>query len=324
MSQIVNSAAQATRTNGKHMDADGQARMVFDRMAGDLSGMLKRQDADVLFYKNSGNDVMYFYSEGPAYFTNSVLASNKNTVALVGYRINGNNPLYPRTPVLERLGKGLLWNDPASTNTPVYLTTPAGSAIPTNSSTLSGNWSSALGTMAGGYTNGSDSSFQVLGELAYRMEIQFLLTDGTISNQPILTNQPANWPAGPRFYIATSSDPRPASGTYTTGSRWFNTSTQRGYLCTSPSSTAAVWTPIGMHDVSAIVVTLAILDGGSRKIIPSSATISGSPLVDSVDGSYIGSSWTQAITNSTFATQTGIPKASASQVRIFQRCFPIQ
>lgn len=327
MAQVVNSAAQATRNSGKHMDADSQARMVFDRMAGDFSSMVRRPDADTLIFKNSGNDVMYFYSEGSAYFTNSVDTSNKNSIALVGYRINTNNPLYPNSPVLERLGKGLLWTASSSTNNPVFLTTPTGSAIPTNTSTLAGNWSAVVGTSAGGYTDGSDASFQVLGELVYRMELQFLLTDGTLSDWPILTNAPANWPSSATFYTSSASDPTLSSGTptYTTGSRWFNTASQRGYICTSAASNAATWTPIGTRDIAAIVVTLAILDSSSRKIIPSSTTISGTALTDSSGGSYIGSSWQSTVTtNSTFASQTGIPKAAASQVRIFQRCFPLQ
>jgi prepilin-type N-terminal cleavage/methylation domain-containing protein len=326
MSQMVNTTAQATRSSGKRQDADSQARLVFDRMAGDLAQMLRRPDADTLFFKNTGNDVLYFYSESPAYFTNTIPSTNKNTISLIGYRINSNNPLYPNTPVLERLGKGLQWTDASSSNTPIFLTISPGSAVPTNQSTLAGNWSNTLGTLDGGYTDGSDPAFQVIGELVYRMEIQFLLTDGTISDYPILTNTPANWPTSVNFYTSTGTDPTSSRGTpsYTTGSRWFNTTSQRGYICISAVSNSAIWTPIGTRDISSIVVTLGILDSNSRKIISPSASISGSPLTDSTNGTYIGSAWMNQVTNSTFATSTGIPQAAASQVRIFQRCFPLQ
>ena len=328
MAQLLESASQASRSSGKRTDADSQARMVFDRMAGDLSRMVRRPDADCLFYKNTNNasDVMYFYSEGPAYYTNTAPATNRGTVSLVGYRV-ATNAMYTNNPVLERLGKGLLWSDAASTNIPIFLTTPSGSAIPTNPSTLAGNWASLLGTAAGGYTNTSDpSSFQTLGDLVCRMEIQFLLTDGTVSDRPILSNAPGNWPTGPTFFNATTSDPATTSATptYTTGSRWWNSSTQRGYLCTSAASNAAVWSPIGTRDVTALVVTLAILDATSRKIIPAGTAINGTALADSSSTSPVAGSWMSTVTNSSFAGSLGIPRAAASQVRIFQRTFPLQ
>jgi len=46
LTQLVNSAATVTILGNKRMDADSQARMVFDRMAVDFAHMVKRSDVD--------------------------------------------------------------------------------------------------------------------------------------------------------------------------------------------------------------------------------------------------------------------------------------
>src|SRR4051794_37602138 len=68
VAQLVNSATILTTNSRKHMDADSQARLVFDRMGGDFSRMLQRSDVDYVFSKQDGNDKMFFYSEAPAYY----------------------------------------------------------------------------------------------------------------------------------------------------------------------------------------------------------------------------------------------------------------
>ncbi len=55
--QLVNHATGLTRTSSKHIDTDGQARAVFDRMAVDFAQMLRRTDIDY-FIKRRG-DVSY-------------------------------------------------------------------------------------------------------------------------------------------------------------------------------------------------------------------------------------------------------------------------
>src|SRR5437879_1770459 len=68
VTQLVNSTALTATGSRKHTDADGQARMIFDRMANDFGRMVIRKDVDYLFTKQAGNDGMVFYSEAPAYF----------------------------------------------------------------------------------------------------------------------------------------------------------------------------------------------------------------------------------------------------------------
>ncbi len=83
----------------------------------------------------------------------------------------------------------------------------------------------------------------------------------------------------------------------------------------------------GFADVSAIVVTIAILDSASRKLV-SNYTALTSSLVDAVDpasaGSYGVSTapvWSSKVNSSAFATSTNIPRQAASQVRIYERYF---
>src|SRR5204862_2724616 len=84
--QLLNSAATITILGHKQMDADSQARQLFDRMAVDFAQMVKRSDVDY-YVKSSwfasgpppgvtgvrtllqpGNDQIAFYSAVPGYY----------------------------------------------------------------------------------------------------------------------------------------------------------------------------------------------------------------------------------------------------------------
>jgi type II secretory pathway component PulJ len=95
---ILSSATLLITQSHIKIDADSEARMIFDRMSSDFAGMVKRPDIDYAFGRPSGNDALFFYSEAPALADNT--STYSNTCALVGYRINSSNQL-------ERLGKGL-------------------------------------------------------------------------------------------------------------------------------------------------------------------------------------------------------------------------
>jgi hypothetical protein len=174
----MSSATSVTTQTGKRMDSDNQVRVIFDRMASDLSAMVKRQDADYIFAKQAGNDTMYFYSEAPAYFDSSVSDGAKSSVSLVGYRVNSSFQL-------ERLSRGLTWDGvPAPSPSPgsaVFLTYPSGSSTPNSASTIAGNWASAVGSSPN-YSNGSGADYHVVGDQVYRIEISFLQTNGVLSN----------------------------------------------------------------------------------------------------------------------------------------------
>src|ERR1700677_1784933 len=69
--EVFNSATATATMSRKHIDADAAARLVFDRMGGDLSRMVKRPDVNYIFCKQPnnattqqpGNDAMFFYTE---------------------------------------------------------------------------------------------------------------------------------------------------------------------------------------------------------------------------------------------------------------------
>ena len=334
VAQLTISTSSVGSAGTKRMDADSQARMIFDRMANDFAKMVKRPDADCIFAKQPGNDAMFFYSEGPAYASANLTKTEKNTVALVGYRISTNSTKYqPPTyaagyPVLERLGEKLAWdgttsNDSSATkdNTEpggmVFFSYPAGSATPDPASTLDGNWSKTIGTASSHYADGTDQDYHVLSDTVYRMEISFLLIDGTVSTKPVTS------PSTSTNNLAASADPTVTadrSAGYAVGSRWFNTAAGCGYICTDATAGAAVWNPIGVQDVLAVTVAIALLDNTSRKIVTNYDTIASvSVLPDAVGTTPIAKTWGGGIYLT--GTNSGIPQAAVSQLRIYQRTF---
>ncbi|XHR27154.1 MAG: type II secretion system protein J [Chthoniobacteraceae bacterium] len=306
VSQLTNDATTTTANSGKRLDAESQARMIFDRMANDFARMVKRTDVDYLFAKQTANDALFFYSEAPAYFDGT--ASGAGTVALIGYRINSSLQL-------ERLGKGLSWAGAAGTGTrgsPVFFVYPDNQAVPDSSSTIAGNWSS-IGTSSRNYADGADTDYHVLANQAYRLEISFVLSDGTISTKPILD------PTTARNNLSAASAPTLSSDQaqgYAPGSRWYDTASGRGYYCVSAAKGAAVWNPVGIKDITGIIVGIAILDRNSLKIVSDTSKMV-SALPDAVDGEPISRIWN----DSDYLTQSGIPKAAAGQLRVYQRIF---
>jgi hypothetical protein len=296
------------------MDADSQAREVFDRMATDFSAMLLRPDVDYVFGKTTGtsttagNDAMFFYSETPAYFATGPDTTQRSSLSLVGYRIN-------KAFQLERLGKGLTWGGSATGEqggAAVFLTfptpapaanpgaTPAPTPTPLPQSTLVGNWGSSTSTGAAGgggvigtasnyYTDGSSDDYHVLSSAVFRLEYCFLLKNGNISGNP---------------YI--------------------------------PPNTA----PQGMQDVSAIIVTIALLDDASRLLVPQGrdpVTNQGIPELGPMGAELLdftepaagsttppvlpATQWQSAIISSTFASQASVPQRVAAAVHVYQRYF---
>jgi prepilin-type N-terminal cleavage/methylation domain-containing protein len=252
--QLTSSTTSTTTDSRKHLDADSQARLIFDRMEYDFSRMLKRDDVDCVFNIQPGNDSAYFYSEVPGYFSGT---SNQSPISLVGYRITSLK--------LERLGKALTWDGQSiGTSTPgsvVFLTHSSGTAADF-ASTLKGGWPDTV------KDDSSDADFHLISDEVYRLEFAFLLKTGTLTTQ-------------------------------------FSK----------------------LSNVSAIVVSIAILDSTSQKMIPTSNNLV-SALEDASDAKLTSSPpkttvsvWHDAANSKDFAQKCGIPAAAASQVRIYQRYF---
>lgn len=271
IAQMTSGQMNTTSLSNKRLDADSQARVVFDRMAGDFAGMLNRPDADFYLLKDSGSDSLYFFSDAPAF--SSGAPADRNPVSLIGYRLTSTNGL-------ERLSKGLNWsNVPFLTYTNAPVTTEM---QPISESTIA----SAFKDEFGQSTNATR-----IGEGVFRFEVGFLLKPyetnaAYFSDQPYNKRMPSASPAGP-------------------GHKSIN--------------------GIGLSDVQAIVVTLAILDDQSRKVlgIPPTASLEGmaAKLPDMAGESPVAPTWQAVLTND--INVLGVPPKAGSQVRIYQRMFPL-
>ena len=304
--KLANDATMVTLISRKHMDADAQARMVFDRMANDFGAMVVRKDVDVIckgVVTTSGsismigsNDAIYFFSQVPAYFDNA--AASRSSLALVGYRIN------PTTFQLERLGKGLTWDGAPSssgaTNGMVFKPSLSGTSFVSGSTTgylasyTGSNGSASIGTFNQNFSDGDDADFHVLGEGVYRFEYCFLL-------KPYAD---ASGLVQPSRFSSTPYD------------------TQQGHTNLD-----------GWRDVAAIVVAIAVLDPASWKAISDKSKMVAA-LCDAETGLnhfppyQMTQTWGSQVAgkdingaSKNFPSLSGIPQSAASQVRIYQRIF---
>ena len=298
---IISGVSRTSTLDRRHLEADNEARRVFDRMASDFARMFKRPDADNIFAAIPGtdsthgaNDKMFFYSEAPTYFDASAQSSPaplQGTTGLIGYRVSNatSNSTHPWQ--LERLGKGLSWDGQASAPAPggvVFLTYPAASPSPAATptpfpaSTLVGHWPATIGSVAASYDDGSDPTYyHVLSSYVFRLEFCFALKNQTATSQ-------------------------------------FITSVGQGK---------------GFSNVSAIVVAIAILDPQGRAVLPSTA--SGQPpdlgkfaaalpdadFTTSPPGKLMAGVWNGKLQDGTFATAASVPQTLAAQVRVYQRYF---
>lgn len=325
--QILNGTTAATKGSTAHMDADSQARMVFDRLADDLAAMPKRSDVDFVFSKVDGglhgsNDQLYFYSGVPGLFSTTIASTSQSPNALIGYRIDSGSNYQ-----LQRMAKGMVWDRGATgVASSMVCLTLSGSATsplsyaPDPLSTLEGNssWQAIV--------SGTDADYSLFSQGVYRLEFCYYLKDGTYSNKPVIS--------GTQFKnnlvaAAAPDSTCDSSSGYSTGSRWYDTTGKRGYICLNANPSGAVWCPLGLDDVSSIVVALAVLDLPSRKKAldltqameafadPSDADLAANP------PRLMATTWQAAANAPTFASTAGIPKTVASHVRIYQRHFSI-
>jgi len=188
VTQLINTAATTVRPANKHIDTDTQARVVLDRMALDFAQMLKRTDVDYYVkapagYKKTnphgkgvgqlqkgqqGNDQIAFFTQASGIYPQT---TNQSSISLVAYRIN-NNSSSPSYLMLERMGRGLLWNPGSGQNSPMIF-------LPL---TIDGTWPAA--TNNDGSAQSQDSTYETIGPQVFRLEYYYLLKDGTITDVP--------------------------------------------------------------------------------------------------------------------------------------------
>jgi prepilin-type N-terminal cleavage/methylation domain-containing protein len=178
LGRIVTSASTVTTLGHKRMDSDSQARQLLDRMAIDLSGMIKRSDVDYYLKSNldpqtgSGgqgkNDLIAFFSTATGYYPSP---SYQSPISLVSYRIYSPSPTPTPCPdcyKMQRMGKGLLWNGVAPSPKPMLFGITA----------IVNNWPAATDNTA------IDQDYEMIGPQIFRFEYSYLMKDGTISKLP--------------------------------------------------------------------------------------------------------------------------------------------
>jgi hypothetical protein len=169
--RLFSSAAAVTTSGNKRMDAEVQIRPLFERIAVDVSQMVKRSDLD-FFGKNTaspnsvggsmaGNDFIAFYSTVTGYYPST---GSQSPISLIAYRVNAQNKL-------ERVAKGLLWNGVSPSNTPVVFL-PA---------TIASSWPSATDLAA---APTPDPDTDSIAPYVFRFEYYYLLKNGSLSVTP--------------------------------------------------------------------------------------------------------------------------------------------
>jgi Tfp pilus assembly protein PilV len=301
VSQLTSGISSLTMNANKRSDADGQARLVFNRLAADISKMVRRADVDYLFSKQTGNDSISFYSE---YFGSGSNTTDP-TISVVGYRINN---VASQGAQLERGAENRTW----STVTYAFSNTISAQRLVTsvtNPTTLPS-------------INGVN--YQALADQVFRFEFCFLLCDGSLSTSYYnnsITNQ-----------LAGTHSPTPNDSSslgYQTGS-WWSQPNVADYVCTGITSGLASWKKTNkLSNIEAIVAAIAVLDNKRRVILPTSGGAPDlSPLVnvlpDAVDGQDIASTWNAIVNrqnNNVAYPPAGVPQAAAIAVRVYQASF---
>ena len=166
IAQLFSAATAVTTLGEKRMDADAQARAVFDRMAIDLGEIVQRPDVDYFLKSPTsptsptsparpqpGNDQIAFYSEVPGYYPDT---GSQSPMSLVAYRLKAADA------ELERMGKGLLWAGESGPTPMVYLPL-----------TIEDTWPTAT-------NQNDDPDYETIGPQVFRFEYGYVLKGRTL------------------------------------------------------------------------------------------------------------------------------------------------
>ena len=138
LGQLMGHATTVTRTGSKHIDTDTQARVVLDRMAIDITQMLKRTDVDY-YVKGSGGYTGHGNGHGNGHKVTSGQQGSDQIAFSAKYRLLSPRPVLhsplssspiestrcrplPSLFETERMGKGLLWNGVSNARSPMQIT----------------------------------------------------------------------------------------------------------------------------------------------------------------------------------------------------------
>jgi hypothetical protein len=163
VTQLVNNAASVTTLGHRRMDADSQARPLFERLALDFAHLVRR--SDVSYYVKTagtpmtGNDLLGFYSAVQGY-----LSTAPSPVSVVAYRVNSDPSSSVAYNRLERMGKGLDWNGASSANIPIVF-------LPLTLHTI---WPCVASGSAYDDPDPTRRTYEIIGPQVFRFEYYYL------------------------------------------------------------------------------------------------------------------------------------------------------
>jgi hypothetical protein len=163
VTQLLNHAASIATLGNKRMDADSQARPLFERLTLDFAQIIKR--SDVSYYVKTaatpmtGNDLVGFYSAVPGYYP-----ATPSPISVVAYRVNSDSSSSVAYHCLERMGKGLDWNGASATSIPVVF----------RPLTIHGTWPSVASSSAYDDTDPAKRTYEIIGPQVFRFEYYYL------------------------------------------------------------------------------------------------------------------------------------------------------
>jgi len=288
--QIVDGAQKTTGASKARLECDAEARTIFDRMALDISRMPNRRDLDYLFDLAGGASTTGANGSDAFFFYSEAPAAytgTANTEDSVSLVGYRINNDYK----LERYSQGLAWTPVGATKGVIFLTyaPPTGTLTyptPTPTPEVDSTITGGFGSLSAAP---SDDNYHVIGGGVFRMEVTFLLKPNPTNNLAAIYS---NFPYDDRITGHTD---------------------QFRYV-------------LGLSDVQAIIVTLAIIDAGGRKMLTTSqlqSMASSLPRVQNSGAAGIspnslpGEKWETTIDDGSLSA----PKSVASRVRVYQRMF---
>jgi prepilin-type N-terminal cleavage/methylation domain-containing protein len=275
--QLLGSASRLTTNSRKTGDCDTEARFVLDQISADLSRRVRRPDVDAFVEKVKGDDRAYFFAETPGY-SPTLTAQDRSTISLVGYRL--------RPPAaaggnytLQRYARALPWTSTSTDAAMPFVVLNGNPAKPLPATTLAGS----SGTGAGG------SFPKVLGQ----DEAENLYYQAIGENIV-------------RFEISLLRKPNFANPARPVAARLL-----------ADAETATELAQYGFSNISALIITIAVLDTQSSARVPAAA-INALELQDTKPGDfplYPLDQW-----NKTFMEKiNSLPKPIAGGLRFYQR-----
>lgn len=275
--QLLGSASRLTTNSRKTGDCDTEARFVLDQISADLSRRVRRPDVDAFVAKLKGDDRLYFFSETPGY-SPTLSAQDRSTVSLVGYRLQAPASTGGRF-TLQRYARALPWVSTATeTSLPfVVLTGAPSKPLPTT-------------TLAGASSTGSGGTFpKVLGQDKSE-EIYYQVIGENIV----------------RFEISLLRKPNASNPARPIAARIL-----------SDTEIPAELSQFGLSNISAMVVTIAVLDPEARlRATPTIIESFGLQDTNPADFPlYPLDQWNKSF----LGKVSSLPKSLASGVRFYQR-----